>query len=47
MESQPKNPGFRNNPKNFHPCTSPGHAALRRFTSTKCIFSLVTDSCLT
>ena len=20
MESQPQNPGFRNNPENFHPC---------------------------
>ena len=23
MESQPQNPEFRNNPENFHPCTSP------------------------
>ena len=22
MESQPQNPEFRNNPENFHPCTS-------------------------
>ena len=22
MESQPKNPEFRNNPENFHPCVS-------------------------
>ena len=22
MESQPQNPEFRNNPQNFHPCTS-------------------------
>ena len=22
MESQPQNPEFRNNPKNFHPCSS-------------------------
>ena len=22
MESQPQNPEFRNNPKNFHPCRS-------------------------
>ena len=21
MESQPKNPEFRNNPENFHPCS--------------------------
>ena len=21
MESQPRNPEFRNDPKNFHPCT--------------------------
>ena len=23
MESRPKNPEFRNNPENFHPCTIP------------------------
>ena len=22
MESQPQNPEFRNNPENFHPCSS-------------------------
>ena len=22
MESQPQNPEFRNNPENFHPCTT-------------------------
>ena len=25
MESQPKNPEFRSNPENFHPCISKGH----------------------
>ena len=28
MESQPKNPEFRNNPENFHPCYQKDHEKL-------------------
>ena len=28
MESQPQNPEFRNNPKNFHPCITSGSATV-------------------
>ena len=33
MESQPKNPEFRNNPENFHPCDYPVHLCKR----TQCV----------
>ena len=34
MESQPKNPEFRNNPENFHPCLS--HQSAGRTQTSLC-----------
>ena len=41
MESQPQNPEFRNNPKNFHPCFYPVNL---QHASFKHIFSIRVES---